>query len=330
MYGLKSFMAFLNANGGIGGRELQLYTLDIDDSSQDFTKNLDALVIQGKPDLVVGGASQLHAGQTAEYFRRVARPWFGPWSGDPTAYFGREDDPVGIIPATHVQISMLFEHVKAKMQPGKTVYFVYRESPRAAQLAGLAEAEARSLGLVLRPVRLSLYFRDWESLKSSMPNAGAVVLWTAPGPAAAIRRSLDHELGPDCIWMTHALNPTGRELMGLTGGLWAGTVFPSVLLPSGEIPEAYSLVLGKYALPGLRTGYRSYMGFTQGQLLTKAIGLADDRQESSPGGVLRALKDISTSGSLYKGQKLPANSGDPAGAYLAVADSADGWRPAEP
>jgi ABC-type branched-subunit amino acid transport system substrate-binding protein len=330
MYGLKSFLAFLNANGGVAGRELQLYALDMDDSGQDFTKSLDQLILQGKPDLVVGGASQLHAGQTAEYFRRASRPWFGPWSADPTAFLGRPDDPAGLIPTSPVQMAMLFGRAKARMPVGKVLYFVYREGPRAAQLAELASAAARSAGIGMKHVRLSLYFRDWESLRTDFPDAGAVMLWTAPGPAAAIRRALDRELGPDVIWMTHSLNPTGRELMGLSGGLWAGTLFPAVLLPSGEIPEAYSMVLNKYALPGLRTGYRSYLGFTQGQLLAKAIGLAGDRQESSPGGVLRSLKDISTSGSLYQGPKLPSGPGDQAGAYLAVADASGGWHRAEP
>jgi ABC-type branched-subunit amino acid transport system substrate-binding protein len=330
MYGLKAFLAFLNANGGVGGREMELYSLDMDDSGPDFTKNLDQLIFQGKPDLVVGGASQLHAGTTAEYFRRVSRPWFGPWSADPTAFLGRQDDPAGIIPTSPVQMDMLFSLAKARMPEGKTLYFVYRDGPRAPQLAAIAQQAARSKGISMRPVRLNLYFRDWESMRDDFPDAGAVMLWTAPGPAAAIRRSLGRDLGPEVIWLTHALNPTGRELIGLSGGLWSGTIFPAVLLPSAEIPEAFSSVMGKYALPGLRAGYRSYLGFTQGQLLAKAVGLAEDRQDPSPAGVLKSLKEITTAGSLYRGQKLPSGPNDPAGAYLAVSDNSGGWHPAEP
>jgi ABC-type branched-subunit amino acid transport system substrate-binding protein len=311
----------------VGGRELQLYTLEMDDGGPDFPQRLEDLVIQGRPDLVVGGASEFRAAATAEYFRRVARPWFGPWSGDPQIFAGGEDDPAGLIPSSTVQIAMAFNMAKARMAPGKVLYFVYRDGPRAGGISRLAAAAARSAGLEMKPVRLGIYFRDWESLKGSFPDAGAVALWTAPGPAAAIRRIVGPELGPEVIWMTHALNPNGRELMGLTGGLWAGTVFPAVLKPSDVIPEAYTLVIRKYALPGLRIGYRSYMGFTQGQLLAKGMALANDRGESTPGGILRALKEAPTNGTLYQGSRLPAGPADPAGAYLAVSDPTGGWHP---
>jgi hypothetical protein len=329
MYGLKSFLAFLNANGGLGGRELQLYTLEMDDSNPDFLDKLDSLVIQGQPDLVVGGASQLRGASTAEYFRRTARPWFGPWSGEPDIYAGGDDDPAGILPTTPVQLAMLFNYAKPRLAPGRILYFVYREGPRAQELAQLAAAQARTSGVEMRPLRLGIYFRDWEALRGSFPDAGAVALWTAPGPAAAIRRIVGPDLGQEVVWMTHALNPTGREVLGLTGGLWAGTLFPAILQPSERIPEAYSLVISKYALPGLRMGYRTYMGFTQGQLLAKGIALASDRSQTTPGGVLRALKDLPTSGSLYQGDRLPANPADQAGAYLAVADPLGGWYPAQ-
>ncbi|MDR3154807.1 MAG: ABC transporter substrate-binding protein [Deltaproteobacteria bacterium] len=330
MYGLKASLAFLNANGGINGRELALYALEMDDTSPDFNRNLEALVVQGKPDLVVGGACSYLGGNTAEYFRRVARPWFGPWSVDPEVFAGREDDPAGLLPTSPVQIAMLFARAKAQMQPGKTLYFIYREGPQASKLYSLASSAARAAGVDMKPLRLSNHFRNWEALKESFPGAGAVLLWTAPGPAAAIRRVLDASLGNEVIWMTHSLNPPGQELIGLTGGRWAGMIFPAVLKPSNEIPEAYSMVLAKYALPGLRVGYRSFLGFTQGQLLAKAIALAGDRSQNTPGGILRALKGLSTAGSLYQGSRLPDGPTDPAGAYLAVADNSGGWHRTQP
>ncbi|MDR2612428.1 MAG: ABC transporter substrate-binding protein [Deltaproteobacteria bacterium] len=330
LYGLKAAMAFMNANGGVRGRELSLYALEMDDENQDFRKSLDILMIQTKPDLVVGGASSWRAGSTAEYLQRVARPWFGPWTEDPDVYANREDDPAGLLPTATVQLRMLFARAKAKMQPGKSLYFVFRDGPRVPRLSEEAHLAAMDAGIDLKPVRLSLYFRDWGSLRESFPGAGAVVLWLAPGPSAAIRRIIGPLLGPDTIWMTHSLNPPGHELMSLTGGLWSGTLFPAILTASSEIPEAYSTVLNKYALPGLRLGYQSYLGFTQGQLLFKAIDQAGARRQATPGGILRALKDTPSSGTLFAGKKLPSGPADPAGVYLAEADPLGGWRRAAP
>lgn len=82
---------------------------------------------------------------------------------------------------------------------------------------------------------------------------------------------------PDAIYLTSSVNPTNRNLVVLSGGAWNGMIFPSVLTPSREIPQAYDSVIRKYGPVGLETGYQTYLGFAQGQILARAFSLGSEQ-----------------------------------------------------
>jgi hypothetical protein len=321
-------IAFLNAKGGVAGKKLSLATLEMDDDMDSFRDSLDTLVVKGKPHLIVGGAVKNDGRVTADYFRRIGRPWFGPWTDDPDIYAGNEFDPVGLLPSAPLQFKMLFEYAREKAPEGRDIYLILSLGPLSERTAAAARAEARAAGLELKVVTIPADFKQWKELEDYLPNAGTVILWTPPGPSSAIRRVLDKSLPPDTLWMTSALNPPSHEIIAMTAGVWGGAVFPAVLIPSAQIPETHRAVLEKYALPGLKLEYPAFLGFAQGQLLGKALSRVATISEGAPREVVKSLRELSLSGGIVEGAKLPIGAMDPAGAYLAVCDRTGGWSPA--
>jgi hypothetical protein len=325
--GLQSFLTFINANGGLAERKFSLRTLEVDDGHPDFARNLDSLIIQGQPDLVVGGSSQNRGPATAEYFRRVARPWFGPWTDNPGVYGGGDDDPVGLLPSAPVELNLLLEWAKDRVPAGRAIYFILEDGPEAQTQGALARARARALELNLAVISLEIGFRDWEGLAARLPDPGAVIVWTNLGPAAAIRRALAHSLPDGVFWMTHSLNAPSAEMVALTAGRWAGTIFPAVLRPTAEISEAYGVVLRKFSPAGVKENYRTLLGFGQGQLLARAIVDATSKSQGRAGDILRSFRELSPAGTVVSGVSLPSAPMDPGGAYLAQVDARGGWAP---
>ncbi|MDR2340669.1 MAG: ABC transporter substrate-binding protein [Deltaproteobacteria bacterium] len=330
LYGLKAFQNFLNANGGVGGRQLELHSVEMDDAAVDFVYKLDTLVIQGKPDLVVGGASGIRAAETAEYFRRILMPWFGPWTDDPKIYLKRDDDPVGLLPSAPAELEMLFKFVQSRKAEGQGVFFVYTDGSKASQdLASLARAKARAHEVELSMVPLPPSFSEWKSLEAKLTDGSFIILWTNPGPSAIIKRLLGPAF-PDAVWLTNSLNSPDHEIMMMSVGNWEGTIFPSVLIPSNQISEAYWTVLVKYGLPGLNPDYQSFLGFGQGQVLARAMANATGSASGSLQSALqRSLQSEDISGSLLSGTRLPHDPDDPGGAYLATVLPKGAWAPVE-
>jgi ABC-type branched-subunit amino acid transport system substrate-binding protein len=330
LYGIKALSTFLNANGGISQREIQMQSLDMDDTSADFGKKLDALVIQGQPDLVVGGAANSRASETAEYFRRIAIPWFGPWTDDPKLYAERDDDPVGLLPAAPAELDMLFKHIKKHIQPGQKIYFIYTSGlPGSETLSALARAKSRSFELELDLIPLSTDFSNWKQLTTELTDPSFVILWTNPGPSAAIRRMAKNYL-PNTVWLTNSLNTPDHEIVRMSAGTWTGMLFPSVLIPSEQIPAAYSMVLSKYGLPGLHPDYQTFLGFGQGQVFARAVTtVATDKSTNLSSKLGRAFREVTLDGTILSGNKLPNNPDDPGGSYLAEVLPKGGWAAVE-
>jgi ABC-type branched-subunit amino acid transport system substrate-binding protein len=332
LYGLKAMFAFLNANGGINGKHVTLHALEMDDGFENFYKNLDTLVLQGKPQVIVGGAANVRAKETADYFRRLGRPWFGPWTNDPNMYQKLDDDPIGIFPTTATELNLLFEFASKRLIPDRNFYLILSEEPRSKATASIALSIAKTYGIDLKIIPIPENYRQWQEFEKYIPNARVVVLWTAPGPASAITRVLKKKLPQDIIWMTNSLNPPSHEVLAMTGGAWKGTIFPAVLAPSYEIPEAHKIVLQKYALPGLKLDYPAFLGFAQGQLVAKAISKVPTNASNSTDvskNIVGQLKALNLRGSIIAGTKVSIGGVDTGGIYLAACDEYGGWYPVD-
>jgi ABC-type branched-subunit amino acid transport system substrate-binding protein len=324
LQGFGTLLNFLNAHGGINGRTFEFSTLEMDDTIVDFSANLDSLIRGTNPHLVVGGSCQNFASETAKYFQRTGKPWFGPWTNSPEIFSNRSDDPVGILPTNLIEFALLFDWAKTRLAPDKFLYFIIDSGPTAEKTSALARAQARRVGLEIKIISLPTGFRQWNNLAPLLENPGGIILWTATGPAAAIRRTLANTISPGVFWMTHSLNTPSLELLTVTAGAWKDTIFPAVLIPSDEIPETYITVFSKYAPYGLNQNYQSYLGFSQGQLMSRALaGLSNGRPSSQE--LLTSLRQVSTQGTLFAGERLPQNALDPGGTYLARAGTKGNW-----
>jgi hypothetical protein len=169
-------------------------------------------------------------------------------------------------------------------------------------------------------------FRDWGSLKDKAAGAGAVLLWVPSGPAAAIVKVLRQSAPPGTLFMTHALNPPGVELMEMTGGLWEGMVFPSILVADPVLIQAYDAVIRKYGPPGLEPGYLSYLGVAQAQVMTRLLVNQDagtTREE-----VRRDFLGVDAAGTMLVSPGFGAGPPRAGAFFLARATRSGGWAPA--
>jgi ABC-type branched-subunit amino acid transport system substrate-binding protein len=310
-------LVFLNANQALGGREVDLFTLDLDDSGPDFLNRLALLLDNKKPHLIVGGAANSRPVVTANFFQRRGLGWYGPWSNNPDIKTQSDNNPTLILPTEDQELTALMDHVKKVLGAGD-VHFVYLEGNSATQTVTRAQSAAQKAGLTLVPLSVSDGFRNWKTLLQPLSQARAIFLWLPPGQATAIVRTLKPTLGKKTLWLTSGLNPPSQELTIMTGGHWAETIFPAVLKPQATIEDSYKHVIRKYGLPGLSLDYQTYLGFAQGQILARAI--YNQGQDS----LSNALSKITTSDTLLTGT---SSTNDLNLFYLAISDRKSGWRP---
>jgi ABC-type branched-subunit amino acid transport system substrate-binding protein len=328
--GLKAMISFINANGGVNGRTIDLYTLETDDSSQDFPASLNSLVIKLQPSLAVGGASNTRPEEIAEFFRRTDIVWFGPWANNDEMYQMRNDDPVGLFPSGINEIDLLFSFAAKRLGQGGVISFIYYEAFESLSEIQKIAAAAEKHQLTFQPKALPTDFRHWASLEEELSGAGAAVLWLPPGPAAAIVRTLKVRLPKNMLWMTSSLNFPGYGLMELTGGRWKGMIFPSILSDDNSMNELYNFVLSKYGPKGLTYDYQSYLGLAQGQILVRAlIDVPYDKPKKNQN-IRDNFKVIGTQGTMFQFPSFKTGGPpEPSSAFLAEATENSLWRAIE-
>jgi ABC-type branched-subunit amino acid transport system substrate-binding protein len=325
--GLKAMLSFLNANGGVDGRPIEIYSQEMDDGLPDFPARLNTVMQQVQPNLVIGGAANARSGATADYFRRLGLVWFGPWTDQAGGYQAKADDPIGLFPAAGEELDLLLGHAARKLSPGSEILFVYYETGDQRRDVDLALAKGAALGLSVVPLPLSPNFRNWGELESPAAGAGGVVLWLPAGPAAAVVRTIKNRLPEDTVWMTNSMNSPGIEVTEMTGGLWEGMVFPAVLKPKSAVTQSYDAVLNKYGPRGLTLDYQAYLGLAQAQVMVRAMMNAGRAGGSA--GLREAFARTSSDGTLLHAPVFRTGPPPTGAAYLAEAASNWTWRPVE-
>ena len=274
--GLKAAVGMINANNGISGRNLTVSSLNIDEMSPNFLSTLDARLTKPEVVGVVGGPTQVKAEEVADHLRRLNLPWLGPWSNERAMYRGEASDPFAVLPPWSYEITALLQYVQAMhdAEPDRRgpVFLVYYNFPADQNMAAQARRNAEAMGLDLRRAPVNPDFADWPYLAEHVGSASAVIIWLAPGQSAAFARAVRSK-NARTVFLTSSLNATNRNLVLLSNGAWNGTIFPAVVTPSREIPEAYNALIRKYGPVGLEGNYQSYLGFAQGRLLARALNL---------------------------------------------------------
>jgi ABC-type branched-subunit amino acid transport system substrate-binding protein len=250
--------------------------LTLDDDAPGFQTELTALL--NRPEVLgaVGGVARNRAAAVADYLRQINRPWLGPWSNDPNLYRGQETDPFAILPHSGQEMEALLGYVKQVFTsaPARSgpVYLVFYNFPDDQEMAARASRTAADLGLNLQHAPVNPDFSNWPFLAEHLDESRAVIIWLSQGHTAALVKAAKSR-NLDAFYLTSSVNATNRNLVVLSGGAWNGMIFPAVLSPSQEIPAAYDGLLRKYGPVGLDGGYLSYLGFSQGQILARALNL---------------------------------------------------------
>jgi hypothetical protein len=325
--GLKAMLTFLNRRGGIDGRLVDFYSQEMDDATPNFPARLNTMIQQAQPDLVVGGAVFARSGETADYIRRTNMVWFGPWSQRSDLYRGAANDPVGLIPSQERQLELLLGHAARRLGPGGKILLVWQDGGHADIDPESALAAASGLGLEMDVAAIEPGFRDWGSLRDRAEGFGAILMWVPSGPAAAVVRVLKPAMGADTIFLTHALNPPGIELLEMTGGLWDRILFPSVLVRDPVLVQAYDAVIQKYGPPGLEPNYLSYLGVAQAQILTRL--LATRTNGTTREAIRRDMLGVDGQGTMLAAQGFGAGPPPEASTFLARVSRTRGWEPVE-
>jgi len=274
--GLKAAAKLFNDNGGIGGRPLVVNSADLNENDPNFLANLGGLVSGRHLVGAVGGPVHLKAGETADLFRRMKLPWLGPWSNEAALYEYSDSDPFAVLPPWSLELPALLEHIRqvyaADAARSGPVFLVYYNFPVYQDMAAQSQETARRMGLDLKRAPLNPDFSDWEHLADYIQGSGAVIIWLSQGASAAFIRAAKNRM-PEALYLTGSANATNRNLVVLSGGAWNGVIFPAVLKPSRDIPEAYEGIIRKYGPVGLDGSYQAYLGFAQGQILARALVL---------------------------------------------------------
>ncbi|MDR2387401.1 MAG: ABC transporter substrate-binding protein [Deltaproteobacteria bacterium] len=318
-------LSFINMYEGADSVPIDIYSQEIDDGIPDFPARLNLVMSQIQPHLAVGGAASSKAAATANYFRRTGVIWFGPWSNKSELYQGRDDDPIGILPTAEDELELLMAYAKKRLGREGSLLFIHYRSPSSDRELEFALKLAAAEGLNITPVPLATNFRNWGELEKSALGNGGIILWLPAGPAAAIVRTIKNRLPEDVLWMTNSLNSPGLEVTEMTGGLWEGMIFPSVLYPKSALTQSYDAVLYKYGPKGLTLDYQAYLGLAQAQILIRALVATPAKAQSKS--LRQALESVHTDGTLLYLREFKTGPPPKGSAYLAVATANWGWMP---
>lgn len=323
--GLKAMLTFLNSRGGIDGRLIDFYSQEMDDATPNFPARLNTMIQQAQPDIVVGGAVAARSRDTADYFRRTGMVWFGPWSQRSSLYRGERTDPVGLVPSLDFQLDMLFGHAARELGVGADVAILWQDGPGGQSDfdPDMARSKAENHGLAPSLVAVPWRFRDWPSLREKVEGAEAVLLLVPSGPATAIVRVLKPSLPPETLFLTHALNPPGVELVDMTGGLWESMVFPAILERDQVLMQAYDAIIQKYGPPGLDPNYLSYLGVAQAQIMTRV--LISQNSGTTRDAVRKDFLGVDAEGTMLVAPSFGSGPPQEGGSYLARASRSKGW-----
>ncbi|MGL4209593.1 MAG: ABC transporter substrate-binding protein, partial [Candidatus Adiutrix sp.] len=206
--GLKVSLAMYNANGGINGRLMELSHFVGDENNPDFMAQLARQAENLSVVAVVGGPAQQRSQYLAEYFQRIGRLWFGPWSQEADLYDGPEPHPFAVLPSWREELPALLTYMRlyfdSAPQKEGPIYLFYYSTLSSQKMAEYASLVAGHLKLDLRRAPLALDFNDWQYLAQYAGEAKGAIVWLPHGPAAALVRAMKVAV-PQAVYMTSGL-----------------------------------------------------------------------------------------------------------------------------
>ena len=279
--GIEAFFDMINEEGGIHGRKLKLVVRNDSYQPSKTRTSVMELVEKEKVFAMVGGVGTATGMAVKDYLLEKKIPWIGPGSGssrwsNPTTRYLFSTYPEYVTEAK-VLVRYLTEQASSKR-----IAFFYQNDDYGKEGLEAAKAYLVSHGQKLvAEVSVEMTDTDLSShvlkLKAAKPDA--VLLWLLP-KQAAITVKTAAKLGFKPTWATTSTLSDATLMHHITGGLWEGVVFSSIMeLPDSDHPAIvkYRGAYEKYGLarnPKEKWGIFFMAGFQFADPFVEALRLA--------------------------------------------------------
>jgi len=305
---MSAYIDYINAQGGLHGRKLELVIRDDQYNPAKTPLVVRDLVENEQVFAIVGGLGTANGRSVIDYLQQKAVPFFTPASGDP--FFTQPPRPnvYTVYPRYDTEGQIIGQHL-ARALGKKRVAVMHQDDD-----FGLKGAEGLKAGLQAFGAELVLSTTcqpsdtdvSAQARLIADAQADALVLFTAPRQAAMLVKRLTTLKAKPPVFTSFVLSdPIMFELAGQE--VWEGTMTSSVRkLSNSEDPSVvqYREVLAAHG-PGLEVGSFTMSGFAFAQPFVEALHRAGP--QPNPAKVYEALhgmKDWASGGPYWRGTGL--------------------------
>ncbi len=271
---MRAYIDFINAEGGIHGRKLELLIRDDQYNPAKTPLAVRDLVDNQGVFAIVGGLGTANGRSVVEYLGRKNIPFFTPASGDPFFTTPTRKHVYTVYPRYDTEGQIIGQYLAATLGKRRVAVLHQDDDFGLKGAEGLERGlESNGAQLVLRTTCLASDV-DLSAQVSAVIDAkpDALVLFAAPRQAAMLAKKL-HALGkkPPLFTSFVLSDPIMFELAGKD--VWADTMTSSVrkLANSDDVSVVqFREVLAKYA-PDLPVGSFTMSGFAFAQPFVEAL-----------------------------------------------------------
>ena len=305
---MDAYLDFVNAQGGLHGRQVELVMRDDRYEASKTPLVVRDLVENEEVFAIVGGLGTANGRAVAAYLADKGVPFFTPASGDPFFTRPPREDVYTVYPRYDTEGELIGRYLAGTQKKHRVAVLHQDDGFGAEGAAGLARGlEAFGAEIVVRATCLPT---DGDVsgpvARIAAADADALVLFTAPRQGALAVRRL-HRLGnkPPIFTSFVLSDPVMFELAGPEA--WEGTITSSVRkLPNSDDPSVvqYREVLAKYG-PDLPVGSFTMSGFAFAQPFVAALEMAGpDPTPEKVYTALRSMRDWASGGPYWRGTGL--------------------------
>lgn len=275
--GIKSYIAGINAKGGVNGRQIVLTTLDDDNQPAKAESNARALVEQDKVFILFGSIEGGPSTSVMKAALDLNVPFFGPMGGSPT--LRRPHQPLVFpVRAEHrEEFRALMNY--SKQTGGTRVAFFRSDSETGQQHLENVKLLCKELGMELVadvPFKSDVTDAQLDAMATQIGNANPHVVFNHGG-IGVYERLIRKARAQGLRTNFSAVNSGSAQLAKHLGALAQGMVFSQVVPSPWERKTAmtreYQVTFSQYK-PNTDFSYGSMEGFMTAKALVAALKLA--------------------------------------------------------
>jgi branched-chain amino acid transport system substrate-binding protein len=270
--GTEIYGKMLNAEGGINGRKVKVLAFD-DQYNPAKTK-------AGVKEIVDGEGAFAFVAGTGTACGLAVRDYLVDhgiiWLALPNAWSMKPDKLIFFMYPNYLdEASMLMKYAVEKMGKKKIAFFYQNDDYGKGGLKGAKRQLKKYKMELAAEIPVEAQDRDLRShaMRLKTANPDAVVIWVNP-MSAVIMRKTAAAMKFNPTWMAPSTLSDAGFMDKITGGLWAGTVFSSIMeLPDSDNPlvKKYRAAFEKFGPKNDRWSFLALSGFGFAEPLIEAL-----------------------------------------------------------